>query len=97
MIKEIENWYYSNCNGDWEHQFGINIGTLDNPGWSVKIDLEGTKLEECKFEEIKNLDSEFEWIHCTVEKKKFVGHGGSNQLNNLLKIFIDWARLNKAI
>ena len=43
MIKDLENWYFSNCNEDWEHQFGVKIDTLVNPGWRVEIDLEGTK------------------------------------------------------
>ena len=97
MIKELQNWYHSNCNGDWEHRFGIEIGTLDNPGWSVQIDLEGTKLEKCGFEEIKNIEHELAWIHCLVEKKKFIGNGGPNQLNNILKVFIDWAKLNNTL
>ena len=41
----LENWYAEQCNGDWEHEFGVEIGTLDNPGWRVKIDLDGTDWE----------------------------------------------------
>ena len=33
----INGWFQSNCDGDWEHGFGITIETLDNPGWCVKI------------------------------------------------------------
>jgi Immunity protein 53 len=35
----LEKWYRARCNGDWEHQWGVEIGTLDNPGWRVHIDL----------------------------------------------------------
>ena len=63
MIKELENWYQSNCNEEWEHQFGIRIVTLDNPGWKVEIDLEGTKLENIVFKKStipnKNLNGFF--------------------------------------
>ena len=38
----IEKWYESNCDGDWEHSYGVKIETLDNPGWSVKIDTNFT-------------------------------------------------------
>ncbi|MCM2498968.1 immunity 53 family protein [Neorhizobium galegae] len=35
-------WYEAQCDGAWEHGFGASIDTLDNPGWSLKIDLAGT-------------------------------------------------------
>ncbi|BFV59917.1 hypothetical protein KCMC57_up50210 [Kitasatospora sp. CMC57] len=38
-------WYTAQCDGDWEHEYGIRIETLDNPGWSVEVDLEGTGLD----------------------------------------------------
>jgi hypothetical protein len=38
-------WYREQCDGDWEHEFGIRIATLDNPGWDVEVDLTGTDLE----------------------------------------------------
>ena len=44
-IKEIEDWYRAQCDDEWEHQFGMKIDPLDNPGWSVEIDLKGTNLE----------------------------------------------------
>lgn len=44
VLQEIQSWYISNCNGDWEHSFGVSIDTLDNPGWSVRIDLADTGL-----------------------------------------------------
>ena len=45
MIDWIENWYESHCDGDWEHDFGVSIDTLDNPGWLVKINLDDTGRE----------------------------------------------------
>ena len=44
-LARLEAWYLRQCNGDWEHLYGVTIETLDNPGWSVTIDLTGTKLE----------------------------------------------------
>ena len=38
-------WFQSHCDGDWEHDDGIMIETLDNPGWSIRIRIEGTELE----------------------------------------------------
>ena len=46
MVEWLEKWYKKQCDGDWEHMFGVQIYTLDNPGWRVKIDIADTELEE---------------------------------------------------
>jgi Immunity protein 53 len=38
----LSDWYQSNCNGDWEHNYGVKIETIDNPGWFITIDLNDT-------------------------------------------------------
>ncbi len=87
-IKRIQEWYKSNCDGDWEHSFGLSITTLDNPGWRVEIDLEETGLEDSVFE--KNIDNgDDDWIMIKTEKNKFIGNGDPNKLNDILKIFIE--------
>jgi hypothetical protein len=48
-ISELQEWYISQCNEYWEHEFGVNISTLDNPGWTLDIDLQGTDIEEKLF------------------------------------------------
>lgn len=45
-LKWIENWYLKNCDGNWEHSYGVEIGNIDNPGWYIKIDLKETYLKE---------------------------------------------------
>jgi hypothetical protein len=34
-----QDWFESNCNGDWEHEHQIKITTIDNPGWNVFIEF----------------------------------------------------------
>jgi hypothetical protein len=34
-IERIQKWYLEQCNGDWEHSYGIEITTMDNPGWYI--------------------------------------------------------------
>lgn len=38
----LERWYASQCNGEWEHSYGVWIDSLDNPGWQVRISLRET-------------------------------------------------------
>lgn len=56
LIDRLEDWYQSNCDGDWEHGFGVTIESLDNPGWSLTADL-GFKYDypENLIEQIKQL------------------------------------------
>ena len=49
LIKWIEEWYLSNCNNDWEHCYGVKIDNIDNPGWTINIDLIDTPLENKDF------------------------------------------------
>ena len=46
VLTDLQEWFASNCDGDWEHDFGIRIETMSDPGWMVTIDLEETNLEE---------------------------------------------------
>lgn len=86
----LQNWYTSQCNEDWEHRYGIDIKTLDNPGWLIIIDLLGTELENCKFDEVSIQRSDNNWIDCVVKNQKFQGAGGSFNLSEILNIFRDW-------
>jgi hypothetical protein len=43
-LQWLQQWYYAHCDDTWEHQHGITIQSLDNPGWLIKIDLAGTPL-----------------------------------------------------
>ncbi|MCM3133740.1 immunity 53 family protein [Paenibacillus polysaccharolyticus] len=29
----IQHRYDQNCDGEWEHVYGVKIQTIDNPGW----------------------------------------------------------------
>jgi hypothetical protein len=31
-LEFIVAWFARHCDGDWEHDLGIRIATLDNPG-----------------------------------------------------------------
>ena len=33
----IEEFYEKNCDGIWEHRFGLSIESTDNPGWLATI------------------------------------------------------------
>lgn len=33
----LQSFYNRLCDGDWEHSFGVNLTTLDNPGWDLVV------------------------------------------------------------
>jgi hypothetical protein len=96
ITARLARWFQSCCNGEWEHELGINIETLDNPGWSVTVDLEGTPLEEARFANRSEARSETDWIECRVQAAQFQGFGGTEYLEELLGIFLDWAESARA-
>ena len=92
VLKGLQAWFAAQCDGDWEHQYGVTIETLDNPGWRFEADLRGTSLEEKKFEEVNLSRSQQDWIRCRVKNKKFEGFGGPSNLEEIVDAFLRWAR-----
>ena len=76
VFELLQEWYLNQCDGDWEHEFGIQIDTLDNPGWLVNIDLFGTDCEGKKFSEVNHETSEDNWYQCCIKNGRFNGAGG---------------------
>ena len=96
-LSELQDWYVSQCDGEWEHRYGVSIGTLDNPGWSLSIDLEGTDLADVAFPEVKeNYDHDLDWLVCNKHGSKFGGSGGPRQLERMIQIFLAWAKASRA-
>jgi Immunity protein 53 len=91
-IQRLQDWYVSQCNEDWEHSFGIDIGTLDNPGFTLTIDLDETELLSRSFQSVQiQRENEHDWVNCMVERRKFKGSCGPQNLDEMLIIFLDWA------
>ncbi len=86
----VEEWYASQCNGDWEHSWGVKIDTLDNPGWTIAINLNETKAESKILERLKIERTEDDWIHYWVEKKSFHIRCGPLNLTEAVELFVAW-------
>jgi hypothetical protein len=92
LLEALQEWYCSQCDGDWEHEFGMTIETLDNPGWEVSIALAETPLEGRAFTPVKRPQGGEDWISCRVEGSTFRGSGGALNLAEIIRIFLDWMR-----
>ena len=53
LIFWIQNWYNQYCDEEWEHNEHFIIRNIDNPGWRVTINLEGTHCEGRIFKNIE--------------------------------------------
>lgn len=91
----LQNWYYQHCNGDWEHTYGVKIDTIDNPGWSVEINLVETCLENEHFDSSDIERDEENWYYCNVRDGKFIGAGGARNLEEILNSFRQWAMIKE--
>ena len=91
LMKWLEEWYKAQCDGAWEHLCGVKIDTLDNPGWSVTIDIVDTELENKKFDEYSIINNEDEdWIICRVKDGCFYGDGDPSKLEEIILRFKEW-------
>ncbi len=86
----LQNWYLNNCDGLWEHLFGVKIDTLDNPGWKLSISSRGTDLEGQSFKRMKVDRTENDWVRCWVEAEKFEARSGPLNLGEAICIFRGW-------
>ena len=87
-LRRLQRWYKSQCDGDWEHSFGIKIQTLDNPGWTITIDLEESSLESLELN-LNEDNGEFDWYFIKASDKKYEAAGDPDKLDFLIKYFLD--------
>jgi hypothetical protein len=101
----LQQWYSAQCDGEWEHSFGV---TIDTPGWSVTICVEGTEPASTPFEPVKTSVSDTNWVHCRVTERKegaltrscpnyrrFEGFGGALNLGDIIRIFRTWVETKR--
>ena len=90
-IAALEEWFSSQCDGDWEHGNGVRIETLDNPGWRVTIDLAETSLEREPFPKHEDkMEHETDWLTCWKKDSTFEGRSGPRRLKEIIGIFLAW-------
>jgi hypothetical protein len=94
MPLALEKWYADRCDGDWEHQWGIEIGTIDNPGWTLKIDLMKTTKQDAVLQTTRIERSERDWIMYWVAENRFQAACGPENLSEVIALFIAWFESN---
>lgn len=91
----LMEWYQAQCDGDWEHQHGVRIGTLDNPGWSLDVDLVETSEEGRTVPQELVERSEHDWVFVEVKDNVFRARGGPGNLDEMIEEFRRFVSLRK--
>lgn len=84
----LQRWYSEQCDGDWEHSYGVRIDTLDNPGWILTVDLDETELSGLNIERVVVDRSDTDWVQYEASGGRFVACGGPFNLSELILQFL---------
>ena len=90
-LDDLVSWYVEHCDGEWEHSYGVTLDTLDNPGWSLKVDLKETRLEGVAMERTVSERTEDDWIQAWSDGVAFYAAGGPTNLHEIVAAFADFA------
>jgi tRNA(adenine34) deaminase len=89
-LEWLEAWYQSQCDGAWEHNHGIQLESLRQPGWRLTIRLAGTSAENASPQRMNFDSSGGEWIDCTISPERFEGAGDPRRLEQIIGVFRRW-------
>jgi hypothetical protein len=86
----LEKWFAARCDGNWEQHYGVRIDSLDNPGWTLEIDLDGTPAQSRCLARTMIQRGENDWINFWVADKRFHARMGVGNLDEAIGIFVGW-------
>lgn len=86
----LEQWYREQCDGEWEHAYGIRIETLDNPGWSLVVDLVDTTADGLTLGHRQHDTGEPDWVYWSSDGKTFQAHAGPTGLARIVGAFLSF-------
>jgi hypothetical protein len=91
-FQALEDWYAARCDGAWEQRSGLEITTLDNPGWHISADLTHALDADLPSREISVDQSATDWLFCTLQDKKFEGAGDPTKLTAIVQALLTWTK-----
>jgi hypothetical protein len=90
-LRWLEEWYTNQCNGDWEHYLNCRITAKDG-GWSVRLRISDTELEDRPFPDLAVNRSDSDWFSCTLDGEYFTAVCGPQNLEDVLRAFMTWGQ-----
>lgn len=90
-VTYLEDWYARHCDGDWEHDARIRIRTLDNPGWQLWVNIEGTELSGKVIPRTREELSDEDWTDLRCDGSAFDAACGPRGLGRIVAAFRELA------
>jgi immunity protein 53 of polymorphic toxin system len=90
-LDALQAWYAAQCDGDWEHRFGVMIASTEASGWELRVDLAGTSLEGNELARRRSARTPDDWLELWCDGFTFRGAGGADNLDELVGAFFDFA------
>ncbi len=84
-------WFWSQCNGDWEHEYGIVLDTTSEGKWKLDISISNSILDGVEFisnDFIANAGNE---VECKFDNQSLVVYADTQNIIRVLQSFRAWA------
>ncbi len=85
MINWLQKWFKDQTDGNWEHEVIIKIESIDNPGWSIEIDLMKSDIIPIEWRLFEISDDN--WLGYKFEDNIFYIAGDANKLDLSIRVF----------
>lgn len=92
ILKWLQNFCIQNYDKICHENEIVNIYTVDNPGWRVKIDLRNTNLISKSFNEVSIDNSDDDWVFIKIMDNVFDAACDKNKLVYALSFFKEWSQ-----
>jgi hypothetical protein len=92
----LQAWFVAHCDGNWEQEYGVTIQTVEEPGWELRVDLVGTRLEGIALPRQSVARAAEDWCEMWCDGYTFYAVGGPHDLDELLGSFVSFAELDSA-
>jgi Immunity protein 53 len=92
----LQAWFAAHCDGNWEQEYGVTIETVEEPGWELRVDLVGTRLEGTVLGRQAVARAAEDWCEMWCDGYTFYAVGGPHDLDELLRSFVSFAELDSA-
>jgi len=96
VLSQLQEWYVSQCDGNWEHGNGVRIETIDNPGWMLRIDLSGTELQDRPFARVTH-DDDGSWADIQLMDGAWQAACDPAGLEDAILAFLGWAGPGRSV
>ncbi|MGH3133792.1 MAG: Imm53 family immunity protein [Gaiellaceae bacterium] len=96
VLGALQAWYAAHCDGDWEQEFGVTIGTLEDGCWELRVDIVGTSLAGSELARDRTARTPADWLEVWCDGYTFRAVGGPENLGELLAAFARFAERSPA-